>query len=395
MKSRALSLSLVIAVLVAAALTAACGKPDDPARAAEAGAPGTEAHPIDVATAAVVERDVPLTVQATGSFVADEVSDVAPEVSGLVAETPVDVGDRVGRGAIIARLSTSDPSLRLAQARAGHQQAEAALAQARERYNLARANAARYDALVKTGDVSRTLQEQVASEAETTRQGVATAEAIVADARSRVALAEKALADTTIRAPFAGFITERPVAVGEYVTTASTIATVMKLDPIRLRLQVPELDASRLRTGQTVTAVVEALENRMFEGRITAINPALDAATRATIVEATIANPQGQIRSGVFATAQVALGTTDRGIFVPREAVIADPNTNSFRVFTIADNIARLRIVQPGPEFEGHIRIVTGVDAGDRVATNAFDQLFDGAAVRPVEQVSRDERRAR
>jgi membrane fusion protein (multidrug efflux system) len=123
-------------------------------------------------------------------------------------------------------------------------------------------------------------------------------------------------------------------------------------------------------------------------------NPALEAATRATIVEAAIAKPDGQIRSGVFATAHVALGENERAVFVPRDAVIADPNTNSFRVFTIADNIARLRVLQPGPEQARHVRLLAGVAAGDAVATAGFAQLFDGAAVRTVEQSPRKERLA-
>ena len=373
------------AVAIVAVLVSACGGSPPPAEAAELAA-GTAGRPIDVTVAAVQERDVPLRIQATGAFVADEESDVAPETSGLVAATPVDVGDRVAAGAVIARLSTADAELRLAQARAGLQQTEAAAAQARERYNLARANAARYESLVKTGDVSRTLQEQAASEAETTRQSVATAEAAIADARSREALARKALADTTIRAPFAGFITKRPVAAGEYVTTASTVATVMKLDPIRLRLQVPELEASRLRVGQVATATVEALEGSQFQGRIVAINPALDAATRATIVDVTIANPHGAIRAGMFATADVALGASERGVFVPREALVDDPNTNSFRVFAVDGSTARLRIVQPGSSSDAEVRIVSGLAAGEQVATTALGQLYDGAAVRTGRQ---------
>lgn len=374
---------LLPALAVAAALSSACGRSATQVRAAETVAAGTADAPIAVALEAVVERDVALAIEATGAFAADEVSDVAAETSGVVAATPVDVGDRVNAGTVLARLKTADAELRLEQARAGLRQAEAAAAQARERSNLARANAGRYDALVKTGDVSRTLQEQAATEAETTRQGVATAEAGLADARTRVAMAQKALADTTVTAPFTGFITERPVAVGEYVTPAATVATVMKLDPIRFRLQVPELDASRLRVGQAVTATVEALDNRTFTGRITAINPALDATTRATIVEATIANPQGAIRAGMFATAQVLLGTSERGLFVPRAALVEDPNTNSFRVFTVAGDTARLRIVQPGASADGQVRVVSGVDAGDRVVTRGFEQLFDGATVRP------------
>src|SRR5690606_4209039 len=122
-------------------------------------APGTDGRPIEVTLADVEARDIPITIQATGAFIADEESNVAPETSGLVAATLVDIGDRVAAGAVIARLSTADAQLRLEQARASLQQAEAAAAQARERYNLARANAARYESLVKTGDVSRTLQE--------------------------------------------------------------------------------------------------------------------------------------------------------------------------------------------------------------------------------------------
>jgi RND family efflux transporter MFP subunit len=376
-KSRScLALSLTAAVAVGA-----CGRPASDTVAAAADTTGISSTPIDVLTSAAVERELPVVVQATGSFAPDEVSDVAPETSGVVAATPVNVGDRVSRGAVIARLSTADPELRLQQARAGLLQAQAALAQATERHTLASANARRYDALAKTGDVSQTLHEQAASEGVTTQQGVATADAAVADARSRVALAEKALADTVIRAPFDGFITDRPVAVGEYVTTSSRMATVMKLNPIRLRLQVPELQAARLLVGQGVKVTVDALAGPALEGRITAINPSLDAATRATIVEASLPNAGGAIRAGMFATAQIALSDHERAVFVPRGALLADPNTNSFRVFVVEDNVARLRVVQPGPEQGDAVRIVSGVAAGATVATNRLDQLFDGAAV--------------
>jgi RND family efflux transporter MFP subunit len=380
------SFALLLAFAVGAA---ACGRSTETAQAVAADPLGSPNRPIEVALAPVVERELQVSVSATGSFTADEVSDVASEASGQVAATPVDIGDRVEKGAVIARLNTADAQLRLDQARAGLQQAEASLAQAQGRYTLARANAARYDALLKTGDVSRTVADQNATESETLRHGVVTAEAAVADARSRLALAQKALSDTVIRAPFTGFITDRPIAVGEYVTPSSKIATVMKLDPIRLRLQVPELEAARLRVGQDVAVNVEALGARGFSGRITAINPALDPSTRATIVEATLANREGVVRAGMFATARVALGETERGLFVPKAAVVADPNTNSFRVFTVAGDTARLRVVQPGGEQAGSIRIVSGLEPGAHVATAGFEHLFDGATVRTAERTAR------
>lgn len=343
--------------------------------------PGTATAPIAITAADVLEQERPVVVQATGSLVADEVSDVAPETSGIVASTPVDIGDFVEQGAVIARLSTTDAELRLDQARAGLLQAEAALAQAQARHTLARANAARYDTLAETGDVSRTLQDQAATESATTAQGVATTEAAVAEARSRVALAGKALADAVIRTPLTGFITDRPVAVGEYVTTSSTIATIMKLDPVRLRLQVPELEGARLRVGQRVTATVEALGDRTFDGRITAIHPALDAATRATIVEAELRNPGAELRAGMFATGEIALSDTEHALFIPRESLVADPNTNSYRVFVLDENAVRLRVVQPGAERDEHVRILSGIDPGERVVTSGLEGLFDGASV--------------
>ena len=373
-------LSYLALSLFAAMLAGGCGRPAAETVSAAPDTTGTSG-PVVVATAPASERDLPIVVQATGSFAPDEVSDVAPETSGVVAATPVNVGDRVARGAIIARLATADPELRLQQARAGLQQAQAALAQATERHTLASANARRYDALAKTGDVSQTLHEQAASEGVTTQQGVATAEAAVADARSRVALAEKAVADTVIRAPFPGFITDRPVAAGEFVNTSSKIATVMKLDPIRLRLQVPELQAARLRVGQRVKVSVDALAGRVLDGRITAISPALDAATRATLVEASLPNADGALRAGMFATAQIALSDREQAVFIPRSALLADPNTNSFRVFVVENDIARLQVVQPGPEQGDAVRIVSGVTAGAEVVTSHLDQLFDGAAV--------------
>lgn len=381
MNHRLALISLAFALALTGAVVAGCGRTQPTVEAAVA-APGTEGgQPIEISLVDVEEREIPVTIQATGAFAADEESDVAPETSGLVAATFVDIGDRVAAGAVIAQLSTADAALRLEQARASLQQAEAAAAQARERYNLARANAVRYESLLKTGDVSRTLQEQAASEAETTRQAVATAEAAVAEARTRESLAKKALADTTIRAPFNGFITRRPVAVGEYVTPASTVATVLKLDPIRLRLLVPELQGARLRVGQQVSATVEALEGSVFEGRILAMNPALDPTTRSTLVEVSIANPHGAIRAGMFAIAEVSLGSTERALFVPRDAVIEDANTNSFRVFTSDGTTARLRIVQPGAAVGEVLRIVSGIDAGDRVVTHGHEHLFDGAVV--------------
>lgn len=369
-------------LLAAAVLAASCARGNATADKAP-GSAGTGATPIAVSTAVAEGRPVPLAVEVPGSFIADESSDVASEGAGVVAATPVNIGDRVSRGSILARLDERDARLRLDQARAAVQQAEAALGQARERHRLAETTAARYAGLMKTGDVSRTVYDQLTSEAETTRQAVRTAEAALLDAKSRVALAEKALADTTIRAPFDGSVTDRNVTVGEYVGPGTKVATVMRLHPIKLRMQVPEVAAAQIRRGQTVTARVDALNGSSVTGTVTAVNAALDPATRAVIVEATVPNPSGIVRAQMFATARIELGKTEPGVFIPKSALLPDPNTNSYQAFVIEGDVARLRVLQIGGEDQDQqqVRVRSGLKAGDTVATSALDQLFDGARV--------------
>ena len=179
-----------------------------------------------------------------------------------------------------------------------------------------------------------------------------------------------------------GFVTDRAVTVGEYVGPGTRIATVMRLDPIKLRMQVPEVAAASIRRGQSVTARVEALGSTTVSGTVTAVNAALDPATRAVIVEATAPNPEGTVRAQMFATARIELGTTEPGVFVPRAALLPDPNTNSYQAFVIENNVARLRVLQIVGEQQQRVRVRSGLNAGDIVATSALTELFDGATVR-------------
>jgi RND family efflux transporter MFP subunit len=197
---------------------------------------------------------------------------------------------------------------------------------------------------------------------------IATAQAQLESARAALGLAQKALNDTTITAPFSGHVSDRPVAVGEFVTPASKIATILKISPIKLRLQVPEADAARVNIGR-------------FAGKVTAINPAIELASRAVIVEVEIENSNNQLRPGMFATARIFQPEGGQGVFVTRKAVIEDQNTNSFRVFVIEGTTARLRVVQLGEADGDMVRIVSGVSAGEVVATSNLEHLYDGAPV--------------
>lgn len=435
------SLAALLIAAVLAATTAGCGsgnKSESAERGSQAGtASAAEAQPVEVATAAAEAREVPSFLEVTGSLAADESSDIAPEVSGQVVATPVDVGAFVNAGAVIARLDDRDSRLRLQQAQSGVAQAQAALRQAQARLGLdannrfeassvpevraaraalesaeaaarlAETNARRYATLVETGDVSRSVYDNARTQAETARaqansarqqyeaalnnarggnQGVASAEAAVGTARSQEALAQKALGDTVIRAPFSGSISERAVAVGEYVTPASRVATLLRLNPIKLFLQVPETEAGRVRTGLQVSAGVTGYPDRQFAGRVVAINPAIDPTSRVLTVEVQMENSDNALRPGMFATARVLQPQAEQGVFVPTAAVQTNQNTNSSTLYVMEEAngelIARLRVVQRGTEENDQVRILSGLQGGENVITSNTTGLYDGAKVR-------------
>lgn len=401
--------------------------------AGEAGpARADAAAPIQVSTVRVATRPVPAYIEATGSLAATETSNVASQGSGQVVSTPVSVGAFVRQGAVIARLNERDARLRLQQARAGVSQAIAGVRQAEARLGLspggrfdastipevrsaaaayqsalaaqrlAEANERRYAELVETGDVARSVYDQYRTTAETARQqtnvarqqmeaavnlarqnnqAIQTAQAEVESARAAAAIAEKAVADAIIRAPYSGYVSDRPIAVGEYVTPSSVVATILLTNPLKLQLQVPELEAPRVQVGMPVSASVDAYPDRKFAGRVTAVNPAVDPASRSFTVEAAIENPDNALRSGMFATARITQPGGGQSVYVPSSAVVRDQNTNSDRVFTIKDGAAHLKVVQLGDEENGWIQILSGVQTDEEVAVNNQQQLYEGARV--------------
>jgi len=283
----------------------------------------------------------------------------------------------------------------VAAARAAY---ESAQAQAR----LAAADAKRYENLVATGDVSRSAYEKAHTQQETAdaaanaarqqyegalnaaRQNwgaVESSQASLAAVQSQLAQAEKALADTTIRAPFDGYITDRPVAAGEYVALTSKIATIVRLNVMKLHLNTPEQQAAQVRTGMSVIARVAAYPDRDFTGRVAAVNPSVDPNSRVFIVEARFANPKSELRPGMFATARILLPGGETGVFAPASAVIRDKTTDSYQVFTIENNTAHLHVVLKGDPMGDLVRIVSGLSGKEILAASNQAALYDGAPV--------------
>ena len=354
-------------------------------RGTETAAPNPqERPPASVSIAPVTGVDEPVIIEATGSFQPDESSDVAPESSGRVTATPVDVGQHVPRAAVLIRIQGVDANLRLEEVRASVARAEANLKLAESQNALAQTTAKRQATLLTGGLVPQTVADEARTQAETAANNVLVARASLAQTRAQLALAEKAVADVVVTAPFAGYISQRRVAVGEFVQPSTAVVTLLKIDPLRLQLTLPGVQAGQVQVGQTVSARVDAYAGKTFDGKITAVNPVISAEARSFVVEARVPNPSFLLKPGMFAVASIRQGRTERALLVPKRAVIEDVNTNSYRVYVVdKDNKARLRVVQlaarqPGPD---STKVLSGIKEGERVATSNLADLYDGAPV--------------
>jgi multidrug efflux pump subunit AcrA (membrane-fusion protein) len=387
---------------------------------------------ISVSAGRSVSREIPAFIKATGSLVADETSDIAPKVAGKIVDVAANVGQFVPQGTVIAKIDDKDARLRLAEAKAGVTQAIAGVRQAEARLGLgpngkfnasiipevraagatyeqrlaeqrqAEANEKRYRDLVETGDVAmityetfRTARDTARSQANNAKQqldaevntaklnnqAIVSAQAGVEAARTQVGTAEQALVDTVIRAPFTGYISARPIAVGEFVTTGSIVATILRANPIKIQMQVAEADVPQITIGRGVSIEVDAYKDRKFAGTVTAVNPAIDPTSRSVVVEAAIENNGNLLRAGMFATARITREGQSTGVFTPRASVYNDQSTQSYRVFVVQEGVAKLKVVQLGAEEGDFIQILSGLNADETVATSNLDQLYEGAKV--------------
>ena len=407
-------------------LTASCGSEKSGGNAEK------ESVEIIFNTTQAVVRDIPGSFQATGSFVAEEISDITPAVSGRVEATPVDVGNFVTKGQIICRLETRDAELRLDQARASLEQAKFMLNQAESRVGLrpgsefnpenvpevsaskaaydattasarlAAADAKRYDNLIRSGDVSQSAFERVRTQNETAEAAadsarkqyeaqlnaakqsfgaVEAARASLAAAESQLAMAQKNLDDTIVRAPYDGYITERPAAVGQWRGATDKVATIVRISTVKLQLQIPEQQAGMTKNGLEVAARVVAWPDRDFTGRLIAVVPAVNVSSRAFMAEARFDNPDAALRPGMYATARVIMDELIKAVFIPSDAVFYDNTTDANHVYTAVDGIARLKVVQTGDAQGNEIRILSGLTGEETVILNNQADLYDGATV--------------
>lgn len=432
MRDNRVSTILAITVLTAVLTAFGCGSKTASSNANANNQPTT----IDVTTTQAVTRPIPTYFEATGNLASDAQTDVAPVVAGKVLEVNFDVGSYVTKGSVMVRLDPRDAQIRLEQAEAQVVQqrravdtAVAALRQAQIRLGLkdgqsfnietfsqvksvnanlvlAEKELARTQRLFDSGDVSRSILDQrratrdallgqldeARSNAAVAVKAINSAEAQVAAAKSAITTAEtqvqqarKAVADTAIYAPISGYVSERTADPGEYLSPAAPntkIGTIVRTSSLRMRIDVPEQSIGKVAVGQGISLQTSAYPDRNFAGTVVRILPNVNVTARTLVVEAEVANGEGLLKPGQFATVRITQSKPEPAIMIPATAVKAEGDIN--KVYIVKDGAAREVLVQTGLLENGMIQIKTGVAEGDVVATSNVGTLFDGVLVRQM-----------
>ncbi len=391
---------LIVVTLVALGLVGCRG--EHPAAAQEKPKPpGPPAREVRVVPAA--ERTLARTIVATGTLAAEDQLALSAKVAGRVELIDIDLGSRVRRGQAIAQLDQTDFKLRIEQAEAALQQARARLglvpAGKDERVDpeqtaVVRQARAVLDEARLTRDRSVKLLEQqliARAQLDTAQANLQVAEAryqdsleevrnrqaVLAQRRSELDLARQQLTDTVVLAPVDGAVSQRLTSRGEYLAAGAPIATLVRIHPLRLRVSVPEREASGVRIGQMVRLTIEG-DQTVYSGRVVRIAPIVQELNRTLAVEAEVPNERGVLRAGAFARADIVTDAAQPIVTVPASALIVFAGVEKVLVVR-GGKTAEVR-VQTGRRLGEEIEIVDGLKRGEPVVDKPGN-LTGGQAV--------------
>jgi RND family efflux transporter MFP subunit len=366
-------------------------------------------HRLQVRAVPVKVDELHRNVESVGSLFALEEVTVSSEVDGRVDEVLVDTGDHVERGQPLVNVSTTELKLALDQQRALYQQARARLGingesddlknvidaaevkkaaadlkEAQEIYK--RSQMLLEKQLLPRQDFDQTEARLHAATAayDLAVQSVQNLRAQLPQYRAAVELAEKKLRDAVIRAPFKGQVKERVVAPGQYLKVQTPVMIIVSMDPLRVRLKIPEMMAGWIRAGEGIHVSVEAYPDKTFSGKLTRTNPVVDPQSRTFEVEALLDNSEGLLKPGFFVKARIPAGKVDRVLAVPRDAL--QYSYGVYKVCLIQGDLLKETEVKIGELAGEDAEIVSGVGTGDMIAVPVKGQvLTDGARIQIVQ----------
>jgi HlyD family secretion protein len=373
------------------------------------GKPGGAQPKAKVKIALVEQRQRQRMVEAVGSlFAYDEVT-VSSEAEGRVEAVMADVGDRVGKGQALARVSPVEfqltveqqqAALRQARARLGLGENDGELKDLRQAAEVKKAAADLLDAeqkykraqsLLETGVIPRQQYDEAEARYKAAKatydlaaQQVENMRASMQQTQVSLNLANKRLRDTQILAPFAGHIKAREVTVGQYLKVQTPVMTIVNIDPLRARLSVPEKMSPWVRVGREVKLSLEAFPGREFTGRISRINPSVEEKNRTFEIEALVANHAAELKPGSFAKATIQSEKIDQILVIPHNA--AAYLFGAYKVFVIQGKTIKEREVKLGDRLGDLVEIIEGLQAGEKVAISLGGPQFkDGMEVEVIE----------
>lgn len=344
--SRAVNVFLIALLLAAAAGVAWLYFGQRPAVAATRGQP----DPVAVIAQSVRLQPLQDKIQALGTARASESVTITPEVAGIVATIHFQQGSVGEAGQTLVTLQAADAKARL-------QAARAAVAQRKSSYQRERE-------LHASGLVSDAELEQARTQLRT--------------ARSEVAVAEAALANHVIRAPFTGRLGLREVSAGGWVQPGTVITTLDDVTPVEVEFSVPARFVGTLAPGQTIVAHTAAYPDAEFSGTVKAVATRVDPVTRTVKVRAVLANSKRLLKPGMLLTMRL-IRAVEPALMIPELAIVAQ-NDKQF-VFVIKDDKAQRQLVQTGRRRPGRVEITSGLQPGDEVVVEGTLKLRDGTPV--------------
>ena len=350
--------------LACAALLSACnstGTADQPAAA--------PAAPAALSAVRVTTAPPAQALTLPGELESYYQTDIAPRVSAYVRRVNVDIGDHVRAGQVLAELDAPELTAALSEAQGKLNAAEATAQGSRGSYRRLRQTAR------TAGAVSPLAVDQARTQATSDSLNVVAA-------RAHYRAAAQMTAYLRLTAPFAGTITERNAAPGAMVGQAAgpPLFRLRQLNPLRLRVAVPEAYVGEIKPGNPVQFTVRALPGRTFTGRLTRTAGSVQAATRSEQVELDIPNPKEELKPGMFASASLPVHAATGSLFVPKSAVVS--TTERTYVVRVAGGKAELIDVQLGDENAGQVQVVGKLQPGDVVLKAGSEEVAAGQSLR-------------
>lgn len=322
-----------------------------------------ESTETEVVVRAVRQLATPTYVAVSGEVEGRRTVNVGFQVAGVVDQVVPDEGDAVRAGSVLAELDSEGYALGLQAATAQADHARDAFARAKQMYD------------------EQSLPPADYVEAETALR----------QAEAQEGLARKQMTDTRLLAPLDGVIAHRGIQPGEMASPGMPVFTIIAVDPVQVRVGVPEAEIGRIRPGQSATISIPALEGRTFEGRVRVVGIAADPVSRTYVVRISVPNPDRALRPGMIAEARIEDGGTTNALTLPGEAIGRDASGSPF-VYVLESTEGRVhaRRVTVGSIIDREVEITSGVEPGEQVVVGGQNRLRSGERVnaRTAEQTA-------